>query len=79
MLERYHWGAYGSKTTGRWSCCEKSEMDAQGCKNAVATSTRKDSQTSVKSDDTLKNDLGSSTSSLRHSSSCDSDLSKSLL
>ena len=67
MLERYHWGAYGSKTTGQWSCCNENRKDAPGCQSADATSTRKDSvvsQSSTKSDDTLISDLNSPTSSI---------------
>ena len=77
MLERYHWGAYGSKTTGQWSCCNKSGMNAPGCQSITTTSRKYSdvSQTSIQSDDTLKSDNDSSTSSLRHSSSCSSGLS----
>ena len=75
MLERYHFGAYGSKTTGQWSCCNESRKDASGCQS-VTTLTRKDSGISTKSDDTLKSDNGSLTSSITHSSSCSSGLSK---
>ena len=78
MLERYHLGAYGSKTTGQWSCCNESRKDASGCRS-VTTLTRTDSgisQISTKSDDTLKSDNGSLTGSITHSSSCSSGLSK---
>ena len=77
MLERYHLGAYGSKITGQWSCCNESRKDASGCQG-FTTQTRKDSdisQASTKSDDTLKSDNGSLISSITHSSSCSSGLS----
>ena len=77
MLDHYHWGAYGSKATGQWSCCNENRKDAPGCQNAAATSARKDSnvsQTSSKSDDTLNSDIDS-LSSIRQSSSCNSGLS----
>ena len=75
MLQYYHCGVYGSKTTGKWSCCDQRGKDAQGCTPA-ATQPRKVSvvsQTSVRSDDTLKSD--SPGSSVRHSSSCSSGMS----
>ena len=78
MMERYHFGAYGSKTTGQWSCCNESRKDASGCQS-VTTQTRKYSDTSLtstKSDDTLKSDNSSLTSSITHSSSCSSGSSK---
>ena len=78
MLDHYHWGAYGSKATGQWSCCNESRNDALGCRSA-ATLTRKGSdvsQASARSDDTLTSDADSApTSSIRHSSSCSSGLS----
>lgn len=77
MLEHYHWGAYGSKTTGQWSCCSENRKDAPGCRS-VTTSPRKDSdvsQTSTQSDDALKSDVDSLTSSIRYSSSCSSGIS----
>ena len=75
MMERYHFGAYGSKITGQWSCCNESRKDASGCQS-VTTLTRNISQTSIKSDDTLKSDNSSLTSSITHSSSCSSGSSK---
>ena len=78
MLARCHWGAYGSKATGLWSCCNESRKDALGCRSA-ATITRRGSivsQASARSDDTLTSDTDSEPeSSIRHSSSCSSGLS----
>ena len=78
LLDLYHWGAYGSKATGQWSCCNEKRKDALGCRNVGTTLTRNSSnvsQASVRSNDTWNSDVNSSTSSIRNSSSCSSGVS----
>lgn len=77
MLESYHSGAYGSKVTEVWSCCEQSGLQAPSCTPATHTGRMSVTFNSVASDDTLISDTATG-SSLQRSSSCESNMSGSV-
>lgn len=78
MLKSYHSGAYGSKVTGVWSCCEQSGLQAPSCTPTTYTGrTSLLTFNSVASDDTQISDTATG-SSFQRSSSCESNMSGSM-